>query len=152
MTPAEATVPATVDAVVCGGGPAGATFAALLVRQGLSVAVFERERFPRFHIGESLLPWNMPLLERARRAARAEAQHAAEARRAVLPSWHRALAHRPLRRRHGRPPSQRVPGQARRFDRILLDNARRSGAAVFEEARVEEVLFDASGKRAPACA
>src|SRR5438045_3727850 len=53
-----------VDAVVCGGGPAGSTVAALLSSKGYRVIVFERERFPRFHIGESLLPWNIPLLQR----------------------------------------------------------------------------------------
>ena len=56
--------PDVVDAVVCGGGPAGSTFATLLAKRGYRVAVLERERFPRFHIGESLLPWNVPLLER----------------------------------------------------------------------------------------
>ena len=53
-----------VDVAICGGGPAGSTAAALLAKKGYRVAVFERERFPRFHIGESLLPWNIPLLER----------------------------------------------------------------------------------------
>src|SRR5205814_7534086 len=53
-----------LDAIVCGGGPAGSTFATIMARAGRRVALFERERFPRFHIGESLLPWNVPLLER----------------------------------------------------------------------------------------
>src|SRR5215813_12453746 len=52
------------DVVVIGGGPAGATVATLLTRGGLRVAVFEREQFPRFHVGESLLPANVPLFER----------------------------------------------------------------------------------------
>ena len=50
------------DAVVVGGGPTGATAALVLARAGLDVAVVERARFPRFHVGESLLPGNMPLL------------------------------------------------------------------------------------------
>src|SRR5919205_4203537 len=52
------------DVLVIGGGPAGSTVATLLAQHGLHVAVFERERFPRFHVGESLLPANVPLFER----------------------------------------------------------------------------------------
>jgi flavin-dependent dehydrogenase len=48
--------PMKFDVAVVGGGPGGSTTAALLARRGLSVAVFERDRFPRFHIGESMLP------------------------------------------------------------------------------------------------
>jgi len=51
------------DVVVIGGGPAGATVATLLTRGGLRVAVFEREHFPRFHVGESLLPANLPIFD-----------------------------------------------------------------------------------------
>src|SRR5204862_7100074 len=44
------------DVVVIGGGPAGSTVSTLLAQHGLRVRLFERERFPRFHIGESLIP------------------------------------------------------------------------------------------------
>lgn len=52
------------DVIVIGGGPAGSTAATLLARQGLSVTLLERERFPRFQIGESLLPYSNDLLTR----------------------------------------------------------------------------------------
>lgn len=54
----------TFDAVIVGGGPAGSTMGTLLAREGLDVAIFEQERFPRFHIGESLLPANVPIFDR----------------------------------------------------------------------------------------
>jgi len=47
------------DVAIIGGGPAGSTAAALLARAGRRVIVFEREKFPRFHIGESQLPFSM---------------------------------------------------------------------------------------------
>lgn len=52
------------DVIVIGGGPAGTTAATLLSQQGLSVTLLERERFPRFQIGESLLPYNNDLFSR----------------------------------------------------------------------------------------
>jgi len=53
----------TFDVAVVGAGPGGSTVASYLAKAGKKVIVFERERFPRFHIGESLLPHNLPLLE-----------------------------------------------------------------------------------------
>ena len=52
------------DIVVIGAGPAGSTAATLLARKGFSVTLLEREKFPRFQIGESLLPFNNDLFAR----------------------------------------------------------------------------------------
>jgi len=52
------------DVVVIGGGPAGSTAATLLARKGWKVVQLEKTRHPRFHIGESLLPMNLPVFER----------------------------------------------------------------------------------------
>ena len=65
MSETEPTQPvATCDVFVLGGGPAGSTIATLLAQRGWQVVVAEKEHHPRFHIGESLLPLNLPLFER----------------------------------------------------------------------------------------
>jgi flavin-dependent dehydrogenase len=64
MLAASAMRQASSDVIVVGGGPAGSCVANLLARAGVSVVVLEREQFPRFHIGESLLPTELAVLDR----------------------------------------------------------------------------------------
>ncbi|MEO6325056.1 MAG: NAD(P)/FAD-dependent oxidoreductase [Thermoanaerobaculia bacterium] len=142
------TVPETVDAVVCGGGPAGSSFATFLARMGYSVVLFEREKFPRFHIGESLLPWNVPLLERLGalekvRAAGMQVKYGAR-------FYHQGTEMtRVVQFKNGMDSDHPTSFQVKRaeFDKLLLDHSRESGATVFEEAKVEEVLFDGARAR-----
>src|SRR3954470_14910096 len=64
MAEPKASVVDTVDVVVIGGGPAGSTTAAIVAQEGLKVELFERDHFPRFHIGESLIPETYWVLKR----------------------------------------------------------------------------------------
>ena len=64
MTDPAAVPVETCDVAVIGGGPAGSTAAAMLARRGHKVIALEKARHPRFHIGESLLPMNLPVFER----------------------------------------------------------------------------------------
>ena len=52
------------EVLVIGGGPSGSTIAALLAQRGLDVLMLEKDKHPRWHIGESLLPMNMPMFDK----------------------------------------------------------------------------------------
>lgn len=149
MTGSFVSIPDRVDAVVCGGGPAGSTFAALLSKKGDRVILFERERFPRFHIGESLLPWNVPLLQRV--GVLDKVRGAGTQVKLGARFYHQGTDRvRLVRFANGIDGKHPSAFQVKRadFDKMLLDNARESGAQVCEEARVEQALFSEGGKRA----
>ncbi len=134
------------DAVVIGGGPAGSSAAALLARQGHRVALFERERFPREHVGESLLPSSLPILEELgaldtlRREGFVEKWGATMVWGTSPEPW--SWYFRETNPTH--PHSYQV--WRPRFDQILLERARDLGVEVHEQAAVREVLFE--GERA----
>ena len=127
------------DVAVIGGGPAGSTAAALLARRGYKVIALEKERHPRFHIGESRLPMNLPVLERlgvldkvhAMGVFKAGADFEADNERGYnVYSFGRALGDSP-------PHSYQVWRQD--FDKMLYDHARECGADAREGQQVVAV-------------
>ena len=130
-----------LDVVVIGGGPAGSSTAAELAASGRRVLLLEKSRHPRFHIGESLLPANLPLFERLGVAEQvraigmqkwgAEFVSAGDGRQQIFEfadSWDKS-----------QPYSYQVRRSA--FDEILIRNAARRGAEVIEGCRVDAVDF-----------
>jgi len=129
------------DAIVIGGGPAGSTAAAVLATKGWRVGVLEKEKFPRYHIGESLLPYGYFTLERIGVLDRMKASHftrkhsvqfvGASGRASVPFYFSQQLAH-----------EASATWQVLRseFDQLLLDNAREKGAEAIEEITARELI------------
>lgn len=133
------------DVVVIGGGPAGSTVAALLARQGRDVVLLEKDRHPRFHIGESLLPANAALFEKLGLLQEVERigqtkwgiefvspQHAHSSFLEFGDAWDKSMPY---------------AWQVRRseLDDILFRHATASGARTIEGCKVQQVAFDADG-------
>jgi flavin-dependent dehydrogenase len=130
------------DVLVVGGGPAGSTIAALLAGRGRRVVLVEKDRHPRFHIGESLLPHNLPLFDRL--GVREEIENSSIRKHGI--EFVSAYHGKSVRYDFG---DKRFPYsfQVRRstFDHILLKNAAAKGAEVIEECRVTAVDFPGDG-------
>ena len=126
------------DAIIIGGGPGGLTAATLLAARGRRVVLLERERFPRFHIGESLLPYNGPIFEEL---GVLPALHAAGFPVKTGAQFHLGNGRKSLKLvfREGRFTEQPKTFQVERsvFDHLLLKNAAAKGAEVREGWQVQ---------------
>ena len=129
------------DVAIIGGGPAGSTAATLLAKAGRRVIVLERDKFPRFHIGESLLPFSMQTFERLGVREKLD--------RTFLPKYGgeimAACGTRAIKFyfkdgfRSQRDQAYQVTRSE--FDKLLLDHSRENGAEVREEAEVTKIDF-----------
>jgi flavin-dependent dehydrogenase len=143
------------DVVVIGGGPAGSTTSALIAQQGYRVAVFERERFPRFHIGESLIPETYWVLKRLNMLPKMQRSHFVKKYSVQFVNAAGKLS-APFYFRDNKPHECSQTWQVVRseFDQMLLKNAREHGVDAFEGVHVLDVLFDngrAAGVRIQDC-
>jgi flavin-dependent dehydrogenase len=129
------------DVGIIGGGPAGSTAATLLAKAGRRVIVFEREKFPRFHIGESLLPFSTQTFDRLGVREKLD--------RAFLPKFGGEISAACGTKgvkfyfKDGFRSTRDRAYQVTRsdFDKLLLDHARENGAEVHEETEVTKVKF-----------
>lgn len=129
------------DVAIIGGGPAGSTAATLLARGGRRVVVLEREKFPRFHIGESLLPFSVKAFDRLGVREKLDRafmpKHGGEIASACGSKEVKFYFKDGFRSRRDR--SYQVTRSE--FDKLLLDHARENGADVHEETTVKNIVF-----------
>jgi flavin-dependent dehydrogenase len=137
--------PTTYDVAVVGGGPGGSTVATHLARGGLSVGLFEREMFPRFKVGESLVPAVMLMLQRLG-ALEPVARGGFQVKNgATFLDEESGLGHTFYFLRGMPWPHWTYNVPRAEFDTILLEHARKEGVHVHQPARVAAVAFDAEG-------
>jgi flavin-dependent dehydrogenase len=131
------------DVIVIGGGPAGATTATLVAKQGYTVQLLEREHFPRYHIGESLIPETFWVLERLGMLDKLRGSRFVDKHSVQFVSDQGKLS-QPFYFADHKPHESSRTWQVLRqdFDMMMLDNAREHGVDVHEGVRVLDVLFE----------
>jgi flavin-dependent dehydrogenase len=139
------------DALVIGGGPGGSTTATFLAKAGKSVLVLEKEHFPRFHVGESLLPYNRQIFEELGVLHKLEKANLVKK---VGAQFHVSNGSKSLELvfRNGRYTREAEAFQVERatFDHLLLNHSREAGAEVREGWTVTKVNSDADGVKVQA--
>src|SRR5215813_4783197 len=132
-----------VDAVVIGGGPAGSAAAAVLAERGRRVVVFEKDKFPRYHVGESLIPYCYYPLKRIGMIDKLKASTFTKKFSAQFVSSN-GKASQPFYFFNHMKDEAANTWQVWRdeFDQMLLDNAREKGAEVLEETPVADVIHE----------
>ncbi|MGW3863491.1 NAD(P)/FAD-dependent oxidoreductase [Streptomyces sp. NPDC005047] len=133
--------------LVVGGGPAGSTAASFLARQGIAVTLLEKDRFPRYHVGESLLPSLLPLLD-AMGAREAVERHGFVRKTGAFYGWGGQQWSLGFDE-PGRPAPYSFQVVRSQFDELLLRHAQRQGADVREATSVRRIhLTDGTARAA----
>ena len=135
------------DVLVIGGGPAGSTISALLAEKGWQVSLLEKDHHPRFHIGESLLPMNLRILERLGVLEDVHkigiVKHAAEF---VSSKYSGRLQSFRFKNALENPFPYAYEVRRSEFDHILLKNSASRGVDVHEGVRVQDVELQDAGQ------
>src|SRR2546421_9502041 len=133
----------STDVVVIGGGPAGSTVSTLLAQHGCKVKLYERERFPRFHIGESLIPETYWVFERLKMLDKMKKSPFVKKYSVQFVNSQGKLS-APFYFHDNKPHECSQTWQVVRseFDLMMLRNAEEQGVEVHEATRVLEVLFE----------
>jgi flavin-dependent dehydrogenase len=134
------------DVLVVGGGPAGSTIATLLARRGERVLLVEKERHPRFHIGESLLPMNMPLFDKLGIGDEIARIGIPKYGVEFVSPYHNKSSSLDFAQGWDKQFASAYEVRRSEFDHVLLTNAAAAGALVLEGCRVTGVEFPAPGR------